>query len=89
MLTMKRVVKLGVNAILTPFGCEVRTKNANENVSNIKEGALGFNHYLSEAKKLGMDVNDWEEKYWDGKSPYPFSSKQYFLTFKTIVLFAI
>lgn len=53
--SIRRIIKLGANAVLTPFGYEIRKK-----ISDLE--AEKFPAYSNEAKKVGMDVNDWEEQ---------------------------
>jgi ubiquinone/menaquinone biosynthesis C-methylase UbiE len=50
---IKKLVKSGCDAILNPFGYEIRKKISK---------AEGFPEYLIRARKTGMDVNDWEEQ---------------------------
>lgn len=52
-MSTKKIVRFCADAILTPVGYEVRKKVPN---------AEGFPEYVTKAKKMGIDVNDWEEQ---------------------------
>ena len=55
---MKRMIKVCANSILGTFGYEVRRRTEDE----IDQFAGGFPTYFKEANKIGMDVNDYEER---------------------------
>ena len=60
MSPIKRIIRLGADVILNPFGYEIRKKISD--VNGVKELSVGFPEYVVEAKKMGMDVNDWQEQ---------------------------
>jgi ubiquinone/menaquinone biosynthesis C-methylase UbiE len=60
MLSLKRAVKIGANAILSVFGCEIRKTPKVENARDRR--ADGFPVYVEESAKVGIDVNDWQEQ---------------------------
>ncbi len=53
----KRIIKLGTNAILGPLGYEIRQKTGQNN-----DPTAGYQRFVDEANKLGMDVNDYLEQ---------------------------
>jgi ubiquinone/menaquinone biosynthesis C-methylase UbiE len=68
MALIKRTIKLCTGAMLGRFGYEIRRKDAHE---GLYPPGNGLYRYVAEAKRIGMDVNDWEEQElrWDEALP--------------------
>lgn len=64
MSSVRTVFEFGASRVLRPFGYEVRDRV-------LAERPEGFPGYLAEARRLGLDVNDYEEQRLGWRLPRP------------------